>query len=526
MHSLRFAAISALILTVLAACQSTLPPTPQEMITPVIRENPTAAAPVNRDTNPDVLSACPVSEQQGAMRSGQVPEWQHLGIFACYQLSLTIDDPAAPYHGTEILTFNNITGTTLGDIVLRTFPNSHNIYGGNMTIASVQVNEKSVSFEDLLSDHSAIRIALPQPLNNGSSVQLKVDFTLSPPLDFQSKDAYGIFNRSSDGNEITLADWYPILSTWKDDQWQFSPVLLEGDAVTSDTALYQVTVNVPGNWKVAATGKQIQSGIQNNVVQYRFVSGPVRDFILVTGPNLASRQDTVDDIVVTQWGEPSTIDGWDQGLAFAKAALAYYDRTFGAYPYNELDLVAVPMQDASGDEFPGLVLILDTEYKSLSQRDFLNVVIAHEIAHQWWYSLVGDDVLNNPWQDEAMATYSSMLYLQSINSPIFTSLLNQYKNQVSSFDRSHPNQPITQPVSAFQGRGGDYSTVVYKKGALFLDAVRNQIGDLAFFRAIKSYYQQNQYRLIEPQPLLDAFSSSCQCNLSQVEQVFGVAVSP
>jgi hypothetical protein len=531
MHSLRFAVISLILVLVACACQPAIPPAPQATVTPVQGESRTAVPvtptpPRPAASSPAALAACPVSEQQLAMRSGQVPNWASLGIFACYQLSLTIDDPAAPFHGTENLTFANPTGVALNDIVLRTFPNSSSIYGGQMTVQSVTISGQPAKFELQLADNSALHITLDRPLQPDAAIQAQLVFTLSPPLDFASKNAYGIFNRSSDGNELTLADWYPILATWKDGSWQDTPVLLEGDAVTSDTALFQVTVTTPPNWKVAATGKQIQTSLQDGKNQVRFVSGPVRDFTVVTGPNLESHQAALNDILITQWGEPSTSAEWDQALAFAQASLDYYDRTFGPYPFNELDLVAVPMQDASGDEFPGLVLILDSEYKDATQKDFLQVVIAHEIAHQWWYSMVGNDVSIDPWQDEALATYSSLLYLQSISSPIYPSILSQYKKQVSSYDLDHPNQSITQPVSAFQGRGADYSMVVYKKGALFFDSLRSQMGDKAFFQGLKAYYSQNQYQLIGPQPLLAAFSSSCQCDLSQVEQQYGILASP
>jgi hypothetical protein len=531
MHSLRFAAFGLILVLIASACQPAIPPSPQEMITPVIGESRTSVPraptpPPPAASSPAALAACPVSEQQLAMRSGQVPDWASLGIFACYQLSLTIDDPAAPFHGTENLTYTNTTGAVLSDIVVRTFPNSPSIYGGQMTVQSVTIAGQPAKFEPQLADNSALRITLDQPLQPDASIQAQLVFTLSPPLDFASKDAYGIFNRSSEGNELTLADWYPILATWKNGQWQATPVLLEGDAVTSNTALFQVTVTTPSTWKVAATGKQIQSSLQDGKNQVRFVSGPVRDFTIVTGPDLESHQGALDDILITQWGEPSTNAEWDQALAFAQASLDYYNKTFGPYPFNELDLVAVPMQDASGDEFPGLVLILESEYKDISQKDFLQVVIAHEIAHQWWYSMVGNDVLINPWQDEALATYSSMLYLQSISSPIYMALLSQYKRQVSSYDLDHANPSITQPVSAFQGRGADYSMLVYKKGALFFDSVRSQIGDNAFFQGLKTYYKQNQYQLISPQPLLAAFASSCQCDLSRVEQQYGIPASP
>jgi len=98
-------------------------------------------------------------------------------------------------------------------------------------------------------------------------------------------------------------------------------------------------------------------------------------------------------------------------LDVASDSLEAYNRRFGAYPYTELDVVEAPMQYALGVEYPGVFLIAADLYAEPQEASFI-VAIAHETAHQWWYALVGNDVFDDPWLDEGLATYTSSLYFE------------------------------------------------------------------------------------------------------------------
>jgi aminopeptidase N len=471
-------------------------------------------------TSPDVLDACPVEEQSQAMRESQIPNWQHIGIFACYQLSLDLSVSSKIYPGVETLVFNNQTGVTLNEIVLRVFPNAKNIYNGKMTIQSVKMDQKDLPFEYFLADQTGLRIHLDSPLKPEDTAQLTLVFSIEIPLDFGSNLSYGIYNESSSGPEFNLANWFPILAVFKDGSWQADPVLMGGDAVTSQTALFKVTITAPESWQIASTGTQIQQIDEQGLSKHIYVSGPVRDFMIAASPAFEMRQTLVDDISIVQWGPADTQVSWDAALEDARTALSYYEKTFGSYPFNELDVVAVKLQNASGVEYPGLVLIYDSGYLNTQEQEYLKIVIAHEIAHQWWYSLVGNDVLRNPWQDEALATFSSWMFLE-ISSPGID-YIGHYQTQVNNYDHQNPGQSIEQPLEAFQGRDSQYGLVVYIKGALFFNAVRAQMGDAAFSQALAAYYQKYKYKLVYPADLLILFTQTCGCDLTAVEKEYGV----
>jgi aminopeptidase N len=152
----------------------------------------------------------------------------------------------------------------------------------------------------------------------------------------------------------------------------------------------------------------------------------------------------------------------------------------------------------------------------------LGIVVSHEVAHQWWYAVVGNDVLSDPWLDESLATFSSLLYQQVHQPRFYPGTLRFYENRVSELEAEANNTEIDQPLSAFQNRPGEYSPVVYTKGALFFVELREMLGEEAFFEGLQSYYAQNRYEIALPAELLSAFEDSCGCQLDEFYSDWGL----
>ena len=92
-------------------------------------------------------------------------------------------------------------------------------------------------------------------------------------------------------------------------------------------------------------------------------------------------------------------------------ALRAFNERLGVYPFTELDIVSTATS-ALGIEYPGIIAMAvrlyppKTEYASA----WLESTMAHEVSHQWFYSTVGNDQQDEPWLDEALAQYSTLLY--------------------------------------------------------------------------------------------------------------------
>ncbi|MDR3577415.1 MAG: M1 family metallopeptidase [Anaerolineaceae bacterium] len=530
--------ISVLVLTSCTGQQSRNSPTleiPTNSVTltsppektPTSQTSPTLAREIYPTPIPvpdhSALDECNPTQQAEAMQPDQEPDWQKLAINACYDLQLSIDPNRYTYSGKENLIYTNNSGRDQAYIVLRTYPNAVFAYGGALNISNVTINGKTISTQEMLPDQTAVRIQPGEPITPGATIQIRLDFSGKIPADFNSKSVYGIFGWSDPGPVIALADWFPILAGWENNDWVVSPVLSIGDAVVSNTALYQVDISLPDAWKVASTGTEITSTSSAGITTHHIVSGPVRDFAIAASPDFMVQEEQVNHIRVLLWGLPDTKNAWAKALDVAKKSITTFTQLFGVYPYKELDIVTAPLQNADGDEFPGLVYTRSSLYVDNGSNSYFSTVISHEIAHQWWYGVVGSDVLNAPWQDESLATYSALLYFEQYSPNEYAGMLMYYNQHVNDFEKASGKKNVSDSVSAFSNNDKAYTIIIYFKGSLFLVALQKQLGDEVFYAALETYYRANQYTLADPSSLLNTFQQTCSCNLGDFYQNWGLA---
>ncbi len=524
--SIRASSLLALLVVVsllLSSCSFPTPGSPASTQTPgatAISAQP-AAVTATAAPNP-VEGACSLQAQSQAVRSGVGPDWSKLGPLPCYQLTLDLTKAkSGAFVGTETLTYTNTTQANLPDLVFRLYPNAQVLFDGSLNVTSADVGGRLVVLQPVLDDKTAYRLELPQSLAPGETVTINLGFAGQTPSNFGNSNTYGIFNLDPDLPLLTLANWYPILANFQNGQWQYAAVTNVGDAVTSQTALFTVKVAAPSGWKIATTGTSAATSSEANQEITTFVSGPVRDFMIVASPAFLPETITWQGVEIVHWRLPDTTVNIGD-LSVTQNSMEIYTDRFGPYPYTQIDVVDVPLRNASGVEYPGLVLIEEDLYTSSQGQQFLPVVIAHEIAHQWWYGVVGNDVRAAPWQDEALATFSSFLYFQKYDLSYYQGMLNSFERQVQSYEQSHTQNAVDQPVTAFDNNDSGYAILVYYKGALFFSNLRDQIGDQAFFDALHSYYQNSMYKLVPPDALLSSFERSCDCDLSDFYQQWGV----
>lgn len=478
---------------------------------------------VAQETLLEVIEACDLSAQKLAIIEGQIPDWSALPVNACYQLWLQINDDLGAYDGKAIVTYINTTGETLEDLVFRLYPNADRIYGGNLEVSSAIISGDSVQREIFLEDESGLRLIPEEPIQPGETVTVELGFSGQLASGFKdAPETYGIFNYSQEDKVATYINWYPILAVRDQGDWQAEQVIGIGDAVVSEVGLYLVEIAAPDDLQVVTGGSLIEQKNRGEVEISRFASGPVRDFPVIASPNFSLVQNEVEGVLVRHWGLPGGEELWDEALQSSVDSLKVFNQTFGTYPYRELDIVVVPLQLASGVEYPGLFLMKDDLYTGSEDGSFLlTSIVSHETAHQWWYGLVGNDVIANPWQDEALTTFSSLLYLEQFEPQMNEGTIEYFKQVKKDIDKELTNSDIGQPVAAFIQQPENYSPVVYSKGAVFFLELRERLGDQAFFEALKDYFSTYQYKIAPSESLLEAFENSCNCVLDDFYSDWG-----
>ncbi len=330
------------------------------------------------------------------------------------------------------------------------------------------------------------------------------------------------------GDVLALSAWYPMLAVYDDQGWNLDPPSDIGDSIYSETAFYDVSVQIPENFKVVTTGIEAKRELFENMQKLEYESLPARDFFIVASPDFEKVSHVVAGTLVNVYYLQDHKRSAEQALVIAGESMQIFNQKFGLYPYPELDIVDAPMRNALGVEFPQIVLISSELFDAPEKPEF-TVTVAHEVSHQWWYNLVGNDVFDEPWLDESLATYSSSLYYEFGPAKLTPSpLISYWQERYDQLVQAGQDEFVTQPLEYFESLANPkiYGGIAYTKGALFFNSLRQEIGDEAFFAALQDYYQSNEFEIATTQELLSAFNKTAGQSLENFYQEWLYSKNP
>jgi len=433
-----------------------------------------------------------------------------------YDIALEIDFAAGTFRGTETIDYLNTTGVRLEELFLRLYPNAPAIYGnGVLNVDATEVGGKPVETRTFV-DHTALWVPLPSPLEQGQRLSLKIDFngrTATWGKDARTSAGYGIYASSS--RAMALASFYPILAVYDDEGWNIDPIAEIGDAVFSEAASYTVSVTADSGLDIFTSGQDTDQWDKDGRRTHRFSGRGMRDFVIVVGDGYTVRRERMDGVLLRTAFFPQHGRASEIAMARARMAIDLYQQIFGPFAFHELDLVEVPLVRAAGVEYPGLLLIAE-DYCERSPDTFFDIIVAHEIAHQWWYAVVGSDVIEEPWLDEALATYSSFLFLEAAyGTAVAQRTLEEWKTSYQLARARYPKLSVASSLHDFPD-SASYSSIVYSGGATFLDDVRSNIGGMNFLDALGEYYRDFAFQIGRGPDLLAHFEKACACDLSEI----------
>jgi aminopeptidase N len=239
---------------------------------------------------------------------------------------------------------------------------------------------------------------------------------------------------------------------------------------------------------------------------------------MVASPDFQVTSQTVDGTQINSYFLRGYEPGGEAALQVASGSLEIYNQLIGSYPCAELDVVQAPMRYASGVEYPSIFLIHSGLYDDPQDMNFI-ITAAHEVAHQWWYNLVGNDVFDDPWLDEALATYTSALYLEyEIGAGGYAGYLREMQNEYRWLASRNMDTRVIEELSFFESAEQPsllYGAVVYTKGGIFFHELRETIGDAAFYAGLQNYFDSQIYQVARVEDLLNAFENASGQSLDE-----------
>ncbi|HJX38369.1 MAG TPA: M1 family aminopeptidase [Anaerolineae bacterium] len=399
-----------------------------------------------------------------------------------YVITATVDYEGHSLAVQERIDYANRSGETLNDVVLNVFPNHQpDLFALNHL--SLEFGTGPMSTTHTL-EGMALSVPLPQELEPGRVATLFLEFSLQLPyIDPQDSFTSGAFGWSD--SVLDLGHWYPALAPllpgvgWR--ALGYHPV---GDPYVMEEADYDVRIWAPEGVTVVGGGELEREG---NLWHYRL--SQARSFGFAASDQYVSSSTEIAGATVTSYYLPEHEGAGVDVARFAAEALEVFEEEFGV-PYPYADYRVAETEFAGGMEFSGLAFLGSLWYETYpgGVRCQLIALLVHEVSHQWWYGLVGSDQVSEPWLDEALATYSELLFYR----------LRYPDDHLWAWDfevfNRQPAGAIDQSIYDFSDQAS-YMNAVYRRGALFLGDLRQTIGEEEFRQFLQDYAQSQAHTI-------------------------------
>ncbi|HHT7228452.1 TPA: M1 family metallopeptidase [Bacillus cereus] len=422
-----------------------------------------------------------------------------------YQIEAELDPQQHKIQASESVSFKNKYMQNLNELIFHLYSDSYNTmetmsefapkpnpevlakmqekypditaedFLGDIEITSVTIQGEKVSYTE---QEQVLKIQLATPLQPDECVDVKIDFTVKIPFGSQ---------RMHYRDEIySITKWYPILAMYdpKTEKWDETPYHPYGESDYSEFSDYKMNLTVPKEMVVAATGAEKESIDQNKkIIQ---VDAPdVREFVFFASPHYAKETTDIDGITINSYYDNRISYNKDfvlEGLRIARNKFEFFNQKFGRYVYPEFDIVETRIE--GGDmEYPTIV-----QLQEYTDR-YDHFALVHEIAHQWFYGMIGNNPYCDPALDEAFTIFAHY-YSRFPSAPgmsKFKGLLPRTDDIFTKVTRA-----INRPVNQYSNFA-DYATSIYRKGHFPLVDLYSKVGEKKFDQIMKTYFEQNKF---------------------------------
>jgi aminopeptidase N len=487
-----------------------------------------------------------------------------------YDIKATLNDKENTITATQSMVYKNNAPETLDFIWFHIWPNAYKndqtalmrqikndttrkkkaenfgvgyIDGLNFKVNGVVAKTAPHSNPDYI---DIIKVILPKPLKSGDSVTITTPFNVQLPPYF-SRSGF------ADG-EFMACQWYPKPAVYDKAGWHEFPYLDMGEFY-SEYADFSVSLTVPAAYVVGATGilqnkeelAQLKSiGAQNAanrnskpvlytvktkdaVKTLLYKASNVPDFAWFADKGFVVQYDTVQlhtgkvvDAFSFYHNKDSSI--WNNSIDYVEDAVKSYSAWVGEYAYPVVQAVEGPKNNSSGGmEYPMITLITSPD----ARVESLDGVIAHEVGHNWFMSMLGSNERMHTWMDEGLNTYYQFRYEAE-----------KYKSN-SIFGDAIPAEIKKMPVDKFQGiiynvidenvpmqaamdipadkftSTEEYGIVSYVKTALWMYMLEASVGRAKVDEAVQLYFKNWQHKHPQPADMRASFEAAIGTDLGK-----------
>jgi len=488
-----------------------------------------------------------------------------------FKIQVRLNDENQTLSAFEEIEYINKSPKTLDTIYMHLWPNAYrnyrsalakqqynsgkkNLYYGDMkdrgSIDSLdfKVNGVQVQWKEYEGNPDIGYFILPSSLLPGSKVTITTPFSVKIPSGEISR--LGHIDQS-----YQITQWYPKPAVYDANGWNMMPYLNQGEFY-SEYGSFDVSITVPQNYVVAATGDlQDQSELdfldslvaatKINIPKFlqtkqgggattdfpassklwktiHFKQSHVHDFAWfadkrfavlkgeVTLPNTSSK--------VTSWAMfvPHNTLTWQNAIEYINDGTYYYSLWNGDYPYHNVTAIDGTISAGGGMEYPNVTVI-----GNASSAEELEVVIVHEVGHNWFYGILGSNERVHGWMDEGLNTLNEMRYVETKypNNKRLSDMVLNGKFHLNDLDHHDMGDVMYRMLAAFgkdqaiETHSADFSSInygaiMYQKTGLVFYYLKDYLGTELFDQCMQKYFNLWKFKHPQPQDLQRVFEET------------------
>jgi len=476
-----------------------------------------------------------------------------------YQIEVKLDDKKHELSGFESLTYQNNSPQVLQEIYMHVWPNAyknkHTALAkqlkrneddklakapdsdlGFIDSLDFKVNGAAINWEFSATDQDIVILHLKEGLKPGASIFITTPFKVKIP-------SGSISRLGHIGQSYQITQWYPKPAVYDQNGWNAMPYLNQGEFY-SEFGSFDVKITVPANYVVGATGElQTQSEVnfldakvaeskkklekllneqtdrsknfpesstEWKTIQYKqdkvhdFAWFADKRFLVLKGEVvLPHSKDTV-----TTWAmfTPQNAKLWANSLEYLHDGTYYYSLWNGDYPYKHVTAIDGTISAGGGMEYPMITVI-----GNASNKEELEVVIVHEVGHNWFYGILGSNERVHGWMDEGLNTLNEMRYVQTKypDNTRFSDMVAGGRFHLNDLDHHDSGDVMYRTLASFgldqplETHSDDFSSfnygaIMYQKTGVIFFYLMDYLGAEKFDAAMSAYYQQWKFK--HPQP--------------------------
>ncbi len=414
-----------------------------------------------------------------------------------------------------------------------------------------RVNGEPIKWEYDKENIDICKLILNKPLKPGETISVSTPFHVKVPK--------GVFSRMGHlGQAYQITQWYPKPAVYDRSGWNQFPYLDQGEFY-SEYGTYDVFITLPKNYVVGSTGDLVNGEEESKWMNEKVKETEEKKYFDpkdTTFPvsstewkTLHYHQEKVHDFgwfadkrwnvlksqvelpyskrKVTTWTMflNENAEAWRRSTEYVNDAVYFYSKWNGEYPYNHATAVDGALSAGSGMEYPN-VTVIGSENNPLR----LEVVIVHEVGHNWFYGILGSNERVHAWMDEGINSFNEYRYVQTKYPGVKLARYILGDRPVKLFGLQNVPYKAFYELSYFinAARGMDqpmelhshdfttlnYGGIVYSKTALVFNYLKAYLGEEEFDKCMHKYFDTWKFRHPMPEDIRKIFEETTGKNLS------------